>query len=226
MAEAVVDAHERGIDARVFYRPDSSNDTNLRELLSPDPHLRPLALALAEHEAEHDLVLVNLPTNLQRLLSHGTGEHPQPAVTVLRSGTASESEFGLAVVALAGSVQVETDVARSEDPLLALVRISGGVATGDAFQLPQHPHWPSVPGGSTVRRRIASTTSRWGEYPRSATLRAGRRVCGELTLVSGPPRFNARTISGQRGRRPIYFLGSRSRSRFDRPDWSAWHRPL
>lgn len=95
-------------------------------LLSPDPTLRPIAQALAEHEVEPDLVMINLRTNLRRLLGTDDGvEPPRPAATVLRSGTASTSEFELSLAALAGSLQLETGVASSDGRLLALVRVGG-----------------------------------------------------------------------------------------------------
>jgi hypothetical protein len=94
-------------------------------LLSPDPALRPVALALAEHEAEPDLAAINLRTNLRRLLATAGDGSPRPAATVLRSGSASASEFELTLAALAGSLQMETGIASAEGRLLALIRLSG-----------------------------------------------------------------------------------------------------
>ncbi|MGY2702805.1 DEAD/DEAH box helicase [Nocardioides sp. HB32] len=94
-------------------------------LLSPDPALRPIALALAEHEAEPDLAAMNLRTNLRRLLEPAGDGQPRPAATVLRSGKASQSEFELTLAALAGSLQLETGIASAEGRLLALIRVSG-----------------------------------------------------------------------------------------------------
>ncbi|WP_143547562.1 DEAD/DEAH box helicase [Rhodococcus sp. ACPA4] len=91
--------------------------------LSPDPQLRHIALALAEHEVEPELVIVNLRTNLRSFLARTNTASPRLASTVLRSGRASEQEVELTLLALAGSLQIETGVATAAEKLVALVRI-------------------------------------------------------------------------------------------------------
>lgn len=119
-----VSAGPKGL-RRVFMGERKKQLATILPLLSPDPSLRTIALALVEHEAEPDLAVINLRTNLRRLLATGASQQPRPAATVLRSGTASDSEFELTLAALAGSLQLETGVASAEGRLLALIRIAG-----------------------------------------------------------------------------------------------------
>lgn len=119
-----VTSEPRGI-RRILMSTRKRNLATVLPLLSPDPLLRPVALALAEHEVELDLVVINLRTNLQRLVSNAPSEKPRPAATVLRSGTASEVEFELTLAALAGSLHMETGIATAEGRMLALLRIAG-----------------------------------------------------------------------------------------------------
>ena len=110
---------------RVFMGERKRQLATILPLLAPDPRLRAVAFALAEHEAEPDLATINLRTNLRRLLAVGASPQPRPAATVLRSGNASDSEYELTLAALAGSLQMETGVASAEGRLLALIRIAG-----------------------------------------------------------------------------------------------------
>lgn len=111
---------------RIFMSERNRRLASILPLLAPDPSLRPVALALAEHEVEPDLAVINLRTNLRRMLrSADSSEQPRPAPTVLRSGIASASEFELSLAALAGSLHLETGVASAEGRLLALVRVGG-----------------------------------------------------------------------------------------------------
>lgn len=119
-----VAAGPRGL-RRVLMSERKKQLNTILPLLSPDPALRPVALALAEHEAEPDLAAINLRTNLRRLLDTAGDGSPRPAATVLRSGSASASEFELTLAALAGSLQMETGIASAEGRLLALIRLSG-----------------------------------------------------------------------------------------------------
>ena len=97
----------------------------LLALLAPDPHLRPVALALAEHATEAEHAVIALRTNLRALLTHGYSYGPRPAAVVLRSGYASDEEFELTLAALAGSLQFETGAATSGRRVVALVKIGG-----------------------------------------------------------------------------------------------------
>lgn len=120
-----VDSGPKGL-RRILMSERKKRLATILPLLSPDPSLRPVALALAEHEVETDLAMINLRTNLRHMLrADDSIEPPRPAPTVLRSGTASSSEFELTLAALAGSLQMETGVASAEDRLLALVRVGG-----------------------------------------------------------------------------------------------------
>lgn len=112
MARAVISDRKRQLNA-------------ILPLLSPDLSLRPVALALAEHEAEPDLAAINLRTNLRRLLDVKHDGPARPAAMVLRSGTATELEFELTLAALAGSLHMQTGIASAEGKLLALIRLSG-----------------------------------------------------------------------------------------------------
>lgn len=119
-----VAAGPRGL-RRVLMSDRKKQLNTILPLLSPDPALRQVALALAEHEAEPDLAAINLRTNLRRLLATAGDGSPRPAATVLRAGSASASEFELTLAALAGSLQMETGIAAAEGRLLALIRLSG-----------------------------------------------------------------------------------------------------
>ena len=94
-------------------------------LLSPDPPLRAVAIALAEHEAEPDLATINLRTNLRRLLaSHGY----RPSRDRLRLSFVGERVRFRVRAHLAGArglPQMETGIASAEGRLLALIRLAG-----------------------------------------------------------------------------------------------------
>lgn len=98
---------------------------SLLPLLAPDPQLRPVALALAEHEAEPERAVLTLRANLRAFLAAEDSHVPRPAAVVLRSGHACDDEFELTLAALVGALQFDTGAAISGEKVVALVKISG-----------------------------------------------------------------------------------------------------
>lgn len=94
-------------------------------LLAPDPQLKPVALALAEHDSDPRRGIINLRQNLELLLDEANEAEPRPAAAVLRSGAATPAEFQLALAALTSALQLEVGIAHADGRPVALIRIDG-----------------------------------------------------------------------------------------------------
>jgi len=98
---------------------------DLLPFLAPDPRLRPVALALAEHEIDPALAVLALRTHLDLFLGSTNQDALRPTVTVLRSAEAAPAEFALTLAALARALGIETGLAMAGKRLVALVHMAG-----------------------------------------------------------------------------------------------------
>jgi hypothetical protein len=123
---AVTDAAPSGL-RRLLQTRRQRRLADLAPLLTPDPLLRPVALALAEHSLDPAQAVLAVRANLGLLLARGGSpqDAPRPARLVLRSGTATAAELELTLAALAGALGVEAGVAAAGRQIAALVRVAG-----------------------------------------------------------------------------------------------------
>ena len=141
---------------RRLFRQRADHSERVRSSLVPDHRLRPIALALSEHEAEIDFAVSALRRNLERLLVFGFVGEPRGAAEVLRSGHASADELELCTVALLAALHIEGGLAQTEAGVVAMARV------GDTWKLTTTPtqpvrrlapiHPPSLPGYVNVVR--------------------------------------------------------------------------
>lgn len=110
---------------RLFQSERKRRLAEILPLLAPDPALRPVALALAEHETEPHRTVTRLRANLDVFLLTEDRHDRRPPSTVLRAGAASPSEFQLTLNALLATLQIEVGMADANGKLVSLVRLDG-----------------------------------------------------------------------------------------------------
>ncbi|GEP47213.1 hypothetical protein MSA03_07210 [Microbacterium saccharophilum] len=120
-------AHPRGV-RRLFQGERKRLRDSMRPLISPDPRLGPVAVALSEHHTESRLAIIALRTNLRALLREASRTDLRPPHAVLRSREASEAEVQITLAALLAALHMDTGIATADGHPLAVVRADDGWA--------------------------------------------------------------------------------------------------
>jgi hypothetical protein len=92
-------------------------------LITPDPRLAPIAIALSEHRGEPDAAVVAMRTHLRELLRHSSRADLRSPHAVLRSREASEAEVQVTLATLLASLELDAGIATAEGHPLAVVRL-------------------------------------------------------------------------------------------------------
>lgn len=115
-------SHARGV-RRLFQGERKRLLSSIGPLISTDPRLWPIALALSEQHSETDAAVVALRTNLRTLLRHSDRTDLRSPHAVLRSREASEAEVQVTLAALLAALRMDAGIATAEGHPLAVVRL-------------------------------------------------------------------------------------------------------
>lgn len=115
-------AHPRGI-RRLFQSERTRMRDSMRALISPDPRLRPVAVALSEHHTDPQRAIVALRVNLRELLREGSRADLRSPHAVLRAREASEAEVQVTLAALLAALGMDGGIATADGHPLAVVTV-------------------------------------------------------------------------------------------------------
>lgn len=120
-------AHPRGV-RRLFQGERKRMRDTIRALISPDPRLHPIAVALSEHHTEPQLAIVALRANLRALLREASRVDLRSPHAVLRSREASEAEVQVTLAALLAALHMDSGIATADGHPLTVVKVDNGWA--------------------------------------------------------------------------------------------------